>query len=700
MRTRRFLIVLALALSMSIVMCVDGMAYTQGTYSAQGQGNNGPVQVEVSFDEDLIVSVVVTDHGETPGISDPAISQIPDAIVSQQSLLVDTVSSATNTSRAILDAVEDCVVQAGGDPQILKIASDFDAELVAGIYYASARGFTGYVDVYVTVDENSIVKVDVASCTDVPQNISRVAIEQMPKRIVDAQSTRVDVVTGATFTSNAIKTATAQALEQAGNAARFAVEPTRDEVSQGDDETVDILILGGGGSGCMAALTSQNPDLTGEDSGLSVMLVEKQAYLGGSTMMSGGFIGAAMPLDDDTNLNDPDMMQAYLDGQQNRMPNPVNMALMEKIARVSGSTVLNMQKLGMPMVTASSTLDPDEYNDLIGWGLLSHLPGDPGPDGWAQAGDEIGTFFERRLAMTPVDVRLNTTADSLIVEDGQIVGAVVHDQNAIYNVYAKKVIVACGSYAGSSQLIAQYHPEAAGCPLYANGGNTGDGLRMIQEAVGVEPLVGRLMDGYFGLEARYAIDNDLRAAFFEGANSIFLINKEGKRFTYDGAGYNIHQMHDAIVAQSGKVGYVIANASHPGAADIEKSVLQEYIVRSDTLEGIAEQLDIDPQALNDTVQSYSQARLGQGEDAFGTDPSIMLSMEEEPYYAFPMYSVITATFSGMNVDDNCLVLDADGQPVENLYAVGETAYGAASVANALFSGVIAGNHARENVLAQ
>lgn len=94
--------------------------YNAGTYTASSMGNNGDVTVSVEFDADAIKSIEVTEHKETPGISDKAITDVPAAIVEHQALSVDTVSGATNTSKAIIAAVEACVVEAGGDAEALK----------------------------------------------------------------------------------------------------------------------------------------------------------------------------------------------------------------------------------------------------------------------------------------------------------------------------------------------------------------------------------------------------------------------------------------------------------------------------------------------------------------------------------------------------------------------------------------------------
>ncbi len=97
--------------------------YTPGTYTGTAAGKNGDVKVEVTFSANAIDSVKVVEHSETAGISDGAIENIPAAIVENQSLAVDTVSGATVTSDAILNAVADAVAQAGGDVEALKNAA-------------------------------------------------------------------------------------------------------------------------------------------------------------------------------------------------------------------------------------------------------------------------------------------------------------------------------------------------------------------------------------------------------------------------------------------------------------------------------------------------------------------------------------------------------------------------------------------------
>lgn len=122
------------------------LGYKTGTYTASAEGNNGDVNVEVIFTDNNISSVKVVSHAETPGISDPAISRIPSAIVEGQTLAVDSVSGATVTSNAILSAVEKCAIEAGADVTKLKEktqntkTSDIVEELSTDIVVVGAGG--------------------------------------------------------------------------------------------------------------------------------------------------------------------------------------------------------------------------------------------------------------------------------------------------------------------------------------------------------------------------------------------------------------------------------------------------------------------------------------------------------------------------------------------------------------------------------
>ena len=116
-----FALVLAFMLALSVV---PAMAES---YQGTAQGRNGEIVVEMTVENGVITNVAVVSHQETAGIADPALTQIPQAIVDGQTLAVDTVASATITCDAIIEAAKAAATAAGLDVDKLMVKADAEA---------------------------------------------------------------------------------------------------------------------------------------------------------------------------------------------------------------------------------------------------------------------------------------------------------------------------------------------------------------------------------------------------------------------------------------------------------------------------------------------------------------------------------------------------------------------------------------------
>lgn len=105
-----------------VTATVSGLAYTPGTYEGTGLGNNGEIKVRVTLDENEITDIQVVEHKETTGIGDNALASIIPDVIANQSLGVDMIGGATNTSKGLIEAVAAAVAAAGGDAEALKMA--------------------------------------------------------------------------------------------------------------------------------------------------------------------------------------------------------------------------------------------------------------------------------------------------------------------------------------------------------------------------------------------------------------------------------------------------------------------------------------------------------------------------------------------------------------------------------------------------
>jgi uncharacterized protein with FMN-binding domain len=197
------------------------------------EGHNGPLSVAVTMDGDTITDVTVTEHAETEGLADPALENVPAAIVETNSTDVEVVSGATVTSGAIMAAVEDAIAGAGGSGESAAVAGE--------TYTVEVEGHNGPLTVDVTIDGDTITGVEVTDHAET-EGLADPALEEVPAAIVEANSTDVEVVSGATVTSEAIISAVEQALEEAGGSGAAATDDSTDEAGQatGDAQTVEV----------------------------------------------------------------------------------------------------------------------------------------------------------------------------------------------------------------------------------------------------------------------------------------------------------------------------------------------------------------------------------------------------------------------------------------------------------------------------
>lgn len=183
--------------------------YEDGTHTATVDGHNGPLTVEVTVGNGTITGVAVTEHSETDGLSDPAIEDVPAAIVENNSTDVDIVSGATVTSEAIMEAVNQALSGSNSEA-----GTDEPVEYTDGTYEGTADGHNDPLSVEVTVENGEIANIVIIDHAET-EGLSDPAFEEVPAAIIETNSTEVDTVSGATVTSNAIMSAVEDALEDA-----------------------------------------------------------------------------------------------------------------------------------------------------------------------------------------------------------------------------------------------------------------------------------------------------------------------------------------------------------------------------------------------------------------------------------------------------------------------------------------------------
>ena len=279
---------LLLVLMLAIVpfTAVNAATFTPGEYEATAQGFGGDVTVKVTVDENAVTAVEITGEDETPALGGAAIEEFTTSLVGvSDAEAVEAVSGATVTSTAVKEALAKALAQAKGE------AAENTAELAftAGTYTGKASGYNGEVELAVTFSDTAVTAVELVSSKET-QYVGDVAFEPMFADIVEANGSGVDTVSGATFTSAAIRNAVNDAAEQAGctNMDAFKSDKVVHEAQAPIEETYDVVIVGAGGAGIAAAAQAAQD-------GNTVLVIEKNAQVGGNTLVSGGQYQSVMP---------------------------------------------------------------------------------------------------------------------------------------------------------------------------------------------------------------------------------------------------------------------------------------------------------------------------------------------------------------------------------------------------------------------
>ena len=94
-----------------------GFTFKPGTYTAKAYGNISDIELECTFSETALTDVKIVGQNETPALFSQVENELIPAILDNQAGGVDSITGATNSSRAVKEAIADCVAQAGGDRQ-------------------------------------------------------------------------------------------------------------------------------------------------------------------------------------------------------------------------------------------------------------------------------------------------------------------------------------------------------------------------------------------------------------------------------------------------------------------------------------------------------------------------------------------------------------------------------------------------------
>ena len=203
-----------------------------GTYEGSANGFSGKIKVSVVIKNQTIRSINILSNSDDEAFFNRAKEGVTASILAKQSTDVDTVSGATYSSRGIINAVKDALSSSDGEEQTVVAKGDF--ALNDGYYEGTGNGFAGPVKLFIEIKDKSIVGIYIVKTADDAGFFNR-AKEGVTASILEKQSTDVDTVSGATYSSRGIIEAVSNAME----AAKKAKKGETDTETEDDTEKPD-----------------------------------------------------------------------------------------------------------------------------------------------------------------------------------------------------------------------------------------------------------------------------------------------------------------------------------------------------------------------------------------------------------------------------------------------------------------------------
>ena len=531
---------------------------------------------------------------------------------------------------------------------------------MAETYSATGNGYHGEMTVNVTIEDGKITDVELGDNHETNVVIDR-AFPVIRERILEANTADVDSVTAATFSSYAIKTAVADAMQQAGlEAPKVAMQNAEKTATERAAESCDIVIVGGGPAGLADAVSAKQ---TNADK--NVILVEKLDILSGN----GKF---------DMNFFDMINTEAQKAAGNDEWVGEAGLAKFLEEKSSNGESAERIQ------VWANEEYNLDAWLRAMGvelnynYGGTNHMAEDN-----QYSGEVIQAGLEKAAAELGVDVRTGTKGVDLVMEDGACKGVIVtNNAGETYTINAASTIITTGGFCSNKELLAEYAPGYEVFNTSNQMGTTGDFVKIFEQNGFKMENMGK-MSFFSNIIVPY---RDLTG----GADMNLLANSEGALLP-NKSGMDRGTM---IKEQpNGAAYYITDKTGYDSFYRIRKHVGLGYYAEGATLEELAEKLSINAEGLKASVEQYNADAAAGAENAqIAAVPKRALDAEG-PYYGVRVEAANHMTKGGVVCNENAQVLNADDTVVPGLYAAGEVTWQAGGYSESVCFGKVAGAQA-------
>ncbi|MCR5138243.1 MAG: FAD-binding protein [Oscillospiraceae bacterium] len=584
-----------------------------------------------------------------------------------------------------------------------------------GTYSASAKGIASDVKVTMTFDANSItdVVIDVSGET---KGIGAEIGEKMQDAILAAQGADVDAVTGASVTSDAIRKAAAACIEQASGEAVTLTEKSEapsdwlgeaPEIADSDiteELETEVLVVGCGTGGWIAAMTAS-------EEGAKVLVVEK-AEAPTKIKEDIGAINSKLQLESfeqypEFKIDKIEALQDIVRYASGYVDSDLVKVWIDNSGELVDWLTAHLEETGhwfMSLEGGVGDLNHPERDKAYATGHSPHPTADKPDD--VSLNTDMQAFVEGHGG----EIRCNTCLVKLVQDDsGKVTGIIAQDmvdQHYIRINASKGVIMATGGYASNSEMMLALQPQTMKMKINVPMGSKSDGagIKAMLWAGGLmDPCHASMMFNRCScLPTETAGYKTNGKWYWFGEQPFLKVNLEGKRFCNESGPYEfmLHSMcmqpwhtycdifdanNKQYCEQFDEVGccrlFPFPNGAESNRpydvcwkdmTEGENSHLAlGYLQKADTLEELAEKLNIPADEFVKTVERYNELCAKGVDEDYGKSAHRMTPVDTAPFYGIRTGAWHLTTLDGCRINTDMQVIREDGSVIEGLYATGD-----------------------------
>lgn len=433
------------------------------------------------------------------------------------------------------------------------------------------------------------------------------------------------------------------------------------------DFDIECLVIGGGAAGLTAAMGAHHRNK-------SVIVMERDGVISGSTALSSGFIPAA-GTKAQIKHGIKDNLEQFCSDIARKNHNTVDPDYIRLCAE-------NGQK-GIDWLEDNHGIPFVVLNDFLYPGHSAHrMHAVP-----ERTGASLIHRLEEASQKQDITIVPHAKATYLAVnDDGHVIGACFErPDGSIEKIASQSVILACNGYGGNPELISKYIPEMQQALYFGHPGNQGEAILWGQElGAGLRHLSGYQGHGSVAQPHSVLIT---WALMMEGG---IQVNCHGERFSNEHLGYSEQAV--LVLNQPNQKAWNIFDSRlfelGMRFEDFRNAADMNAFVKANTGDELANKLGINPAGLTKTLNEISLwAEQSSSEDPFGRffekDKQL-----EAPFFAVPVTGALFHTQGGLLINDHANVIKDDGTRIPGLFACGGAASG---VSGPDVSGYLSGN---------